>query len=76
MRKGWFLIVFFTAVLILAMLPMASVSADEDQLHLGIFADLHAHDSEPSWAYVTLNPAARTIEIKGAGDQIDLQLEY
>jgi len=44
MRKGMFLIVFFTAVLILAMLPLASVSADEDQLHLGIFADLHAHD--------------------------------
>jgi alkaline phosphatase len=46
MKKGWFLILLFTAVLILTMLPMASVSADEGPLHLGIFADLHAHDTD------------------------------
>lgn len=30
----------------------------------------------PTWAYVTLDPAARTIEIVGEGEQEDLLLEY
>ncbi len=34
------------------------------------------HNSKPSWAFVTLDPAARTITIKGAGDQADWNLEY
>ncbi|HCP32481.1 TPA: hypothetical protein DIT45_04490, partial [Candidatus Acetothermia bacterium] len=34
------------------------------------------HDSAPSWAYVTLDPVARRITIKGAGDQADWNLEY
>jgi len=34
------------------------------------------HESKPSWAYVTLDPQARTIEIKGAGDQADWHLKY
>ncbi len=34
------------------------------------------HDSKPSWAFVTLDPVARTITIVGAGDQADWSLEY
>ncbi|MEA3238618.1 MAG: metallophosphoesterase [Candidatus Bipolaricaulota bacterium] len=34
------------------------------------------HDSQPSWAYVTLDPQARTITIVGAGDQSDWDLSY
>ena len=34
------------------------------------------HESKPSWAYVTLNPTTRTIDIKGAGDQADWHLKY
>jgi alkaline phosphatase len=30
----------------------------------------------PSWAYVTVDPAARTLEIRGHGDQASLQLSY
>ena len=30
----------------------------------------------PSWAAVTLDSAARTIDIVGAGEQVDLHLEY
>ena len=46
-------------------------------IHYITFDQLTDEDeSKPSWAYVTLDPAARTIDIKGAGDQADWHLEY
>jgi len=46
-------------------------------IHYVTFDQLTDEDgSKPSWAYVTLDPAARTIDIKGAGDQADWHLEY
>ncbi|MCD6495615.1 hypothetical protein J7K60_06130, partial [Candidatus Bipolaricaulota bacterium] len=34
------------------------------------------HNSNPSWAFMTLDPQARTITIVGAGDQDDWDLSY
>jgi len=34
------------------------------------------HNSKPSWAFVTLDPQARTITIVGAGDQANWNLSY
>ncbi len=48
-----------------------------DGIHYVEFDQLTDEDgSAPSWAYVTLDPVARTITIKGAGDQSDLDLVY
>jgi 3',5'-cyclic AMP phosphodiesterase CpdA len=35
-----------------------------------------ADPTPPSWAYVTLDPVARTIMIEGEGEQIDYELAY
>ncbi len=46
-------------------------------IHYITFDQLCDEDgSKPSWAYVTLDPATRTIDIKGAGDQADWHLKY
>jgi len=34
------------------------------------------HDSQPSWAFVTLDPVAQTITITGDGEQADWELSY
>ncbi len=48
-----------------------------DGIHYITFDQLcDEHNSKPSWAYVTLNPVTRTIDIKGAGDQADWHLKY
>ena len=46
-------------------------------IHYITFDQLCDEDgSKPSWAYVTLDPATHTIDIKGAGDQADWHLKY
>jgi 3',5'-cyclic AMP phosphodiesterase CpdA len=35
-----------------------------------------ADPTPPSWAYVTLDPTARAIEIEGEGEQVDYRLQY
>lgn len=48
-----------------------------DGIHYVEFDQLaDEEESAPSWAYVTLDPTARTITIKGVGDQSDLDLAY
>ena len=45
-------------------------------IHYIEFDQLVNEESEPSWAYVTLDPDARTITIVGEGEQADLELTY
>jgi len=45
-------------------------------IHYIEFDQLVNEESEPSWAYVTLDPDARTIAIVGEGEQADLELTY
>jgi len=46
-------------------------------IHYITFDQLTDEDgSKPSWAYITLDPEAQTIDIVGAGDQADWRLEY
>jgi len=45
-------------------------------IHYIEFDQLVNEESEPSWAYVTLDPDARTIAIGGEGERADLELTY
>jgi hypothetical protein len=36
----------------------------------------HTEPTPPTWAYVTLDPAAKTITIVGEGLQADYELRY
>jgi len=70
-------------VLLLSSALLVSLLASEPTtvapLHIGIFTDLHAHDTDSpkeGWAYVTLDPVSRTIVIEGEGDQADWELQY
>lgn len=45
-------------------------------IHYIEFDQLVDEGTEPSWAYVTLDPDARTITIVGEGEQADWELEY
>jgi len=45
-------------------------------IHYIEFDQLVDAGTEPSWAYVTLDPDARTITIVGEGEQADWELEY
>ncbi len=45
-------------------------------IHYIEFDQLVNEESEPSWAYVTLDPDARTITIVGEGEQEDWHLKY
>jgi len=47
-----------------------------DEIHYVTFEALVDQRTPPSWAHVTLDPAARTITIDGVGDQADLVLRY
>lgn len=49
-----------------------------DGIHYVTFRALidRADPTPPSWAYVTLDPIARTITIEGEGEQADYRLEY
>jgi len=54
-----------------------NAEVDIDGIHYITFEALvDEHDRPPSWAYVTLDPAARTITVKGAGAQEDWSLSY
>jgi len=45
-------------------------------IHYIEFDQLVDEGTAPSWAYVTLDPEARTIKIVGEGEQADWELEY
>ena len=45
-------------------------------IHYIEFDQLVNEGTEPSWAYVTLDPEGRTITIVGEGEQADWELEY
>ncbi len=47
-----------------------------DGIHYITFKALVDQGTPPSWAYVTLDPALRTIMIEGEGDQADRELPY
>jgi len=49
-----------------------------DGIHYVTFEGLldHTEGTPPSWAMVTLDPASRTINIRGEGNQADLDLAY
>lgn len=47
-----------------------------DGIHYITFEAMVDQGTPPSWAYVTLSPATRTIHIRGEGEQADLHLEY
>jgi alkaline phosphatase len=47
-----------------------------DGIHYVTFEALVDQGTPPSWACVTLDPAAGTIEIRGVGDQASLTLAY
>jgi len=44
--------------------------------YLTFEALVNEEERAPSWAYVTLDPAARTITITGEGEQADWELQY
>ena len=45
-------------------------------IHYITFKAMVDQETPPSWALVTLDPTSRTIEIKGEGDQVELDLQY
>jgi len=47
-----------------------------DEIHYVTFEAVVDQDTPPSWAQITLDPTARTINIAGVGDQTSYELMY